>query len=61
MRFLYLVGVYLVEMMNKRMNPFNGNGGHEAFIHDDSVVFYFWMRGVIYEYERTLRRAWRIV
>lgn len=47
--------------MNKRMNLFNGNGGHEAFIHDDSVVFYFWMRGVIYEYERTLRRAWRIV
>jgi len=33
---LDLVGVYLVEMMNKRMNPFNGNGGHncdiEAFI-----------------------------
>ena len=51
--------------MNKRMNPFNGYNGPncdvEAFIHDDSVVFYFWMRGVIYEYERTLRRAWRIV
>jgi hypothetical protein len=33
---LYLVGVYSVAMMNKRMNPFNGNGGHncdvEAFI-----------------------------
>jgi len=35
--------------MNKRMNPFNGHSGHNCVYHyADSVVFYFWLCGVMY-------------